>query len=388
MNTIMPARIATIDILRGLVIILMALDHTRDFMTGSDLNPRNIHEPLLFMTRWITHICAPTFIFLAGMSAYLFEQQKTKRATFSFLAQRGLLLIILEFTVVHFGWTFSITTDFMMAQVIWAIGLSLLILSILIFLPIKIIAGFSIIIILTHNTLDLIQAKTFGSLEWLWLVLHQAGFFTPWTGVKLLIAYPIIPWFAVMALGYSTAPLIIKALKQHTRYLVYTGLMLITAFIVLRYFNGYGNPKPWQVEDTVSATIFSFINCEKYPPSLLYLLITLGISSLLLAGFNYFEKPLGVIAKILQIFGKTSLFFYLIHLPVIHLTALILTYINGFDTAWLFIEPFFSKPSGYGYPLGITYLLWLVIISALYPLCYYYSEYKKRHKDMVWLSYF
>ena len=190
-----------------------------------------------------------------------------------------------------------------------------------------------------------------------------------------------------MALGYSLASLIINALKQNTRYLTYSGLSLITAFIALRYFNVYGDPKPWQLQDEFSATLFSF-NCEKYPPSLLYLLITLAISSLLLAGFNYFQKRLGIIVRILQTFGKTSLFFYLIHLPVIHLTALILAYFNDFDTDWLFYEPFFSKPKDYGYSLGMTYVLWLLIISALYPLCYYYNEYKTHHKEKTWLSYF
>ncbi len=374
------ARIESIDRLRGLVILLMALDHTRDFFAGSGINPRDVHAPLLFMTRWITHLCAPTFIFLAGASIFLWQQNHSKKETSRFNLIRGFWLILLEFSLVKFGWTFNFNPEFMVAQVIWAIGVSMVFMSIAIYLPIRGLAFISGLIIVGHNALDVYTADQFGDLKWLWVILHQQASLNPWSNVQLFIAYPIIPWLAVMSLGYCFGNYFLLKPAIRTRYFLGFGISLITAFIVLRFSNIYGDPKPWIVQDQIPATLFSFINCEKYPPSLLYLLMTLGIAAILLVVMENIQGKLG---KLLLIFGQVPLLFYVIHLPVLHLFAIGLTAVNGQSIDWLFKDPFDSKPAGYGYHLGIVYLIWLATIAFLYPVCLKYRELKIKHADLL-----
>lgn len=375
----MTARIQSIDRLRGLVILLMALDHTRDFFAGSGINPRDVHAPLLFMTRWITHLCAPTFIFLAGASIFLWQQNHSKRETSYFNLTRGFWLIFLEFSVVKLGWTFNVNLDFMVAQVIWAIGVSMVFMSMAIYLPMRWLALFSGITIIGHNALDIISAEQFGAYKGLWVILHEQALLTPWHNVRLFIAYPLIPWLAVMSLGYCVGGYFLHAQTTRIRYFLSVGISLIVLFIALRFSNVYGDPKPWITQDTTLATLLSFINCEKYPPSLLYLLMTLGISALLLVGM---ENLQGKLSTVLLTFGRVPLLFYVIHLPILHLFAIILAAINGQSLDWLFKDPFASKPADYGYSLAVVYMVWIVTVACLYPVCHKYWLLKLRHNGL------
>jgi uncharacterized membrane protein len=365
--------------LRGLVILLMALDHTRDFFGSSGLNPRDVHDPLLFMTRWVTHLCAPTFIFLAGVSIYLWQQRHTKKETSRFILIRGLWLILLEFTLVKLGWTFNINPEFMVAQVIWVIGASMVFMSLVIYLPLRLMVLLSAVLIIGHNAFDTISAEKLGEYKWLWVVLHEQAILTPWSNVKFFVAYPLIPWLAVMPLGYCFGGFFLQPKSSRIRCYLIFGIISIALFIVLRFSNYYGDPMPWIDQGTIVTKILSFINCEKYPPSLLYLLMTLGPALLLLA---FMENAQGNLSRLLLVFGRVPLLFYIIHLPVIHLFAVTVAAVRGENLAWLFKEPVFSKPVDYGYNLGIVYLVWIVVISCLYPVCRKYRQLKQKHKAL------
>lgn len=374
----MTARIESIDKMRGLVMVLMALDHTRDFFGGSGFNPRDVNEPLLFMTRWITHLCAPSFIFLAGVSIYLWQQQgHTKTQTSRFVLLRGLWLIFLEFTWIRVSWTFTISPEFMIAQVIWAIGVAMVIMAAAIYVPIRILALLSAIIIAGHNAFDKLDAEKLGGYRGLWVVLHQPETLTLWDNTQLFVLYPLVPWFAVMSLGYCFGGYFLR--QNPGRYCLRFGAASIALFTALRFGNYYGDPAPWLNQGTVTNKILSFINCEKYPPSLLYLLITLGVALLLLA---MLEKMRGKLSGLLLVFGRVPLFFYLIHIPLIHLAAVAAAAIKGDDMAWLF-GPLLARPVGSGYNLGVVYSVWLAVIVCLYPLCRKYGRLKQRHKDVL-----
>ncbi len=375
----MTTRIESIDRLRGLVILLMALDHTRDFFSGGGISPRDVHAPLLFMTRWITHLCAPTFIFLAGASIFLWQQNHSKKETSRFNLIRGLWLIFLEFSVVKLGWTFNVSLEFMVAQVIWAIGVSMVFMSMAIYLPMRWLAMLSVITIAGHNVLDSIDAGQFGDYKWLWVLLHEQAPLTLWANVQVFIAYPLIPWLAVMSLGYCVGGYFLQPATTRSRHFLFIGISLITLFALLRYSNIYGDPKPWLTQDTRLATLLSFINCEKYPPSLLYLLMTLGVGSLLLV---VMENLQGKLSELLLTFGRVPLLFYVIHLPLLHLFAIALAAINGENLAWLFKDAFDSKPAGYGYGLGMVYMVWLVAVACLYPVCRNYWRLKSKYSGL------
>lgn len=382
----MHYRIDAIDVLRGLVMLLMALDHTRDFLTAGSFDPRDFNQPVLFMTRWVTHICAPTFVFLVGLSLVLWQSRrtKTKNHTAAYVFSRGIWLIFLEFTLVRMGWTFSLSPDFMFMQVIWVIGVSMVVLSGLIFLPLRVIAIFSLFLIVGHNLLDAIQPDSFGNLGWIWRILHAPSFIYPWEGVKLFALYPIIPWVGVMSLGYFMGSLLVQKPTRRKKWWFALGGASLVAFAILRAVNIYGDPVPWNVQEGFLQTTLAFINCEKYPPSLLYLLMTLGISWLFLA---FFDGKDNVVTRILKKFGRVPLFFYLIHIPIIHVIALIMAYLSGVESTWLFYEPFFSKPEEYGFSLAVVYIVWGLLVAALYLPCKWFGIFKRRWKKQWWASY-
>jgi uncharacterized membrane protein len=375
----MTSRIESIDILRGLVIVLMALDHSRDFFSGSGLDPRNVHDSMLFMTRWVTHLCAPTFIFLAGVSIYLWQHRHTKKETSRIILFRGLWLILLEFTVVRAGWTFNINPRFMDAQVIWVIGVSMVFMSIAIYLPFRLLALLSGIMIIGHNAFDTISAENLGAYRWLWVVLHEQAMLTPWNNMQLYVSYPLIPWPAVMSLGYCFGGYFLQPKSSRIRYYLIFWITSIALFTALRFSNYYGDPMPWIDQGTTVTKILSFINCEKYPPSLLYLLMTLGLASLLLV---FMENSQGKLSRLLLVFGRVPLLFYMIHVAVIHLFAVIVATVKGENQDWLLNEPYFSKPADYGYNLGIVYLVWIVVIACLYPICINYWQLKQKHNAL------
>ena len=260
-------RLDSIDLLRGLVMVLMALDHTRDFFTASGFNPRDVSDPALFLTRWITHFCAPVFVFLAGTSAFLYGARGgTTREVSRFLFTRGLWLVLLEVTIVRFAWTFSVFPDFVPLQVIWVIGISMMVLSGLIHLPRWAIGGVGIGMIVGHNLLDGIQAEQLGQFGWLWNILHQPARLRPASDITVFALYPLIPWIGVMAAGFALGPVMLLKPVRRRRWLIGLGVIVTGGFVILRATNVYGDPAPWALHDNLSATVLSFLNTEKYPP--------------------------------------------------------------------------------------------------------------------------
>jgi uncharacterized membrane protein len=370
--------------------VIMALDHTRDFFSNATYNPLDLArtDVALFLTRWITHFCAPVFIFLAGTSAFLSqgtsqssENSRTKSQLARFLLIRGALLVILELTIVHFGWNFNFNYDFTLAQVIWAIGWSMLVLAGLVFLPTRSVLAFGVIMITGHNLLDGIRPASFGDAAWLWTILHSPGTLRPLPGVQLYTLYSLIPWVGVMAAGYGIGPLFLQERADRRRWLVVIGLALTVLFAILRATNLYGDPRPWTPQRDTIFTILSFINCEKYPPSLLFLLMTLGPALILLAAFDTELGNVKAIGRPLVVFGRVPLFYYLLHLPLIHGTALILAYIQSGQTGALFASrPRAALP---GYDLPVVYLVWLGIVLGLFPICWAYMRLKRRYPNSV-----
>ena len=384
-------RVESIDILRGLIMIIMALDHVRDYFHADALvySPTDLSQtsPLLFFTRWITHYCAPIFMFLSGTSAYLVGIRKGKRALSKFLFTRGLWLIFLEMTIINFGWYFNYTFPVVDFIVIWALGISMLFLAVFIYLPLPAILAISLVMIFGHNLLDSIHVPGDGPGSIGWALLHEQniyfkGHFT------LFIGYPIIPWIGVMALGYCLGKIYTREFtaEKRKKWLLRSGLFAITLFIVIRYINGYGDPFHWSSQKTGVFTLLSFLNVSKYPPSLLYLLMTLGPALIFLA---VTENNRSWLAERIKVIGRVPMFYYLVHLYLIHIIALFATYFCGHTpgdmvlTAWIDFEP---KLKGYGFSLGVTYLVWAVVIVILYFICKWYDKYKRTHHQW-WLSY-
>lgn len=365
--------------------ILMALDHTRDFFSGSGMNPRDVTDPALFLTRWITHFCAPVFVFLAGTSAWLYGSRgRHTRDVSRFLLVRGLFLVILELTLVRVGWTFHLGPDFVFGQVIWVIGWSMVILSVLVHLTTGVVGLLGIAIIAIHNLLDPLQASRFGQMGWLWTILHEPGTLRPFPDTEFLALYSIIPWVGVMAAGYGFGRLMQHAHAERQRRLIAIGLGLIVTFLILRGSNLYGDPKPWSVHDALVPTMLSFIDCEKYPPSLLYLLMTLGPAIVLLPLLDHVR---GLPGRVLLTFGRVPLLYYLIHIPLIHALAVVAAYATHVEVAWLFGGfPPEQKADGYGFSLPGVYLVWLGVMALLYPICLWFCHIKQRHRDS-WLRY-
>ena len=315
-------RLQQIDILRGGIMVIMALDHVRDFFHSAALQfpPENLARttPAIFFTRWITHFCAPVFMFCAGLGAFLWMQRgRTKRELSRFLLTRGLWLIVLELTVSRLAFYFNFDFSFIALIVIWALGCSMLLLAALIYLPVPWLATLSIVMIAGHNLLDRFPAAAFGSLAPLWNVIHQPGIFP--IGKRLvLVAYPLLPWVGVMALGYCFGQVFLWEPPRRKRWLVRTGIAITVAFVVLRWINVYGNPLPWSRQHSAVFTVISFLNCTKYPPSLLFLLMTLGPALLALGLLEHVRLR---DSNPLLVFGRVPLFYYVLHLYLLHAIA-------------------------------------------------------------------
>lgn len=390
MNILTTKRIESLDLLKGLVIIFMALDHTRDyFHTDSFLfdpsDPEQSNLPL-FITRWITHYCAPAFSFLAGISAFLVGKRKSKNELSLFLLKRGFWLILIEFTIVLFGWSFNMHFSSIGLLVIWSLGISMIFLSALIHLPMKPILILSLIIIFGHNLLDNFHFNQ----SMLWSILHERGHFTFFDSITIRVVYPIIPWIGVMSLGYYFGKFYDKAVAPEYRQKLFTqlGLACIVGFLVIRGINLYGNSDPWIAFGSFSKTFISFMDPAKYPPSLSYLLMTLGPSLLFLGNSEHLK---GRLVNLCATFGKVPFFFYIIHIYLIHLLAAILAELTGFGFESMVLTGFVSTNKhliGFGVNLGWVYVVWLAIILILYPLCKKFAQYKLNHKEKRWLSYF
>jgi uncharacterized membrane protein len=378
-----PPRIVAIDLLRGIIMVLMALDHTRHFFEPAGMNVRDVTDPALFMTRWITHFCAPLFILLAGTSAFLYGEQRGRAALSRFLFTRGLWLIVIEFTVLRVGWMFDISFTFYVAQVIWAIGASMLVLAALVFLPRLAIVAFAAALIAGHNLFDGVKAEELGGLGPLWTVLHQPGLLQPTPGTAVYMFYPLIPWIGVMAAGYALGPLFRAERTTRLSWLLGLGASLTIGFVLLRASNLYGDPVAWQAQPTLTATLLSFINCEKYPPSLLYLMMTVGPGLLLLAAF---DRARGHAADFFAVFGRVPFFFYVVHIYLIHALAVGFASATMGHAAWL-AGAGGRTPVGYGLSLPSVYAVTALVVALLYPVCRWFAALKGRRRDW-WLSYF
>jgi uncharacterized membrane protein len=377
-STSRPVRNDAIDWLRGAVMILMALDHTRMFL-GTSVDLRTAPPPLYF-TRWVTHFCAPVFVLLAGTAAYLHGRRLASTAALSaFLAKRGLWLVVLEVTVVRIAWIFYVGPDLLILQVIWAIGASMLVLAALVWLPRGALATFAGVLVVGHNLLDAVEADQLGRLRWLWVVLHQEGRLEPFPGANWFVAYPLIPWVAVMAAGYAIGPWALLPREERRTLFRRAGLLLTLFFIVLRATNLYGDPHPWTADGGPLRTLLSFLDCEKYPPSLLYLAMTLGPSLCVLA---WMDRPLGPWATRVAIYGRVPLFYYVLHLFVLHLVAVALAW-PALGVAAV-AQPFVQH--GLAYSLPAVYAFWVAVVLMLYPACHWFAGVKRR-SQAVWVSY-
>ncbi len=393
MTAISKSRIASIDFLRGSIMIIMALDHVRDYLYFGSFyfNPLDFEKTngVLFFTRWITHFCAPIFMLLAGTSAFLIGQKKTKKELSVFLLKRGLWLIFLEMIVVNFGWNFNILFPSVFFITIWALGISMMVLAILIHLPKKLTLVFCIILVAGHNLLDNIHVDGNTLPAFGWSILHEQQFFT-WHKEILLVGYPLIPWIGVMPLGYLLGEWYTAGYDadKRKRNLLILGCSAIVLFILLRYSNLYGDPVRWSTQKNPFFTFLSFLNVNKYPPSLLYILITLGPALLFLA---LTEKLQGAFVRVVSVYGRVPMFYYLTHIYVIHLVAMVASTIlpGQHWSIWVLNEPiwFTRGLRGYGFSLLVAYIIWLTVVIVLYPLCKRYDIYKQTHKEKWWVSY-
>ena len=379
-------RISSIDILRGIVMIIMALDHTRDFL-HFNLDPTNLQTttPVLFFTRWITHFCAPVFVFLSGTSAFLSGRRKTKKELSSFLFKRGIWLIIIEVSVFNLFLTFDPTYSFLAVQVLWVIGFSMIILAAAIYLPVPVIFFIGLIIVCGHNFLDAFDYTRPAQTPVWWGFLHQQSFF-PYDHNRLFaILYPLLPWPGVMMLGYCLGSLYKKDFdaKKRQYLLTITGIVVTLFFIILRFTNIYGDPSEWNLQKNFVFTILSFLNVTKYPASLLFLSMTLGPALIFL---SLFEKTKGKWTKIVSVYGRVPFFYFLFHFLVIHLICMIVFFANGHSFSEANTGLLHFKSPNDGLPLGIIYLIWIAVVVALYPVCKKYDRLKSSHKKW-WLSY-
>ncbi len=386
MNALAKSRIESIDLLKGLVIVIMALDHTRDFYFQSpgliDVTDPSANNLPLYLTRWITHFCAPTFSFLAGLSAFMVGKKKPKNELASFLIKRGLWLVFLDFTVIAFVWYFDIHFGNVDFDVIGSLGISMIALAGLIYMPRKVILIFSLLLIFGHNLLDSIHFE--GNI-W-WSILHEFSSFKITNLLTYNIVYPLIPWIGVMSLGYCFGSFYEQPFDSNSRKKLFNfiGIAAIVFFVLLRWVNVYGDLNHWKNFETSTQTMMSFFNVNKYPPSLLYLCATLGVALLFLANS---EKWKGKVVDYFTVFGRVPFFFYIIHLYFIHISAAVVAELTGYGWEIMVQSNFDPDLKNFGFTLPIVYLIWIVIILILYPLCKKFDLYKQNHKEIWWLSY-
>jgi len=439
-------RLDSVDLLRGLVMVLMALDHTRDFFhVGAfrGIDPLDLSQTTipLFFTRWITHFCAPVFLFLAGTGAFLSTTRgKSKRDLSWFLITRGLWLVFLELTWIRWaGWNYGINLHEHWGIVIWAIGWSMVVLAALVHLPNWAITTFGIAMIATHNAFDGVKPESFGPLGWLWQILHAGDKFQITPSVTFGAGYPLIPWIGVMATGYGFGTILLREPAARQRWLFRVGLNMIVVFFLLRFSNLYGDAKLWTSQSTGFLTLLSMLDCTKYPPSLCYLLMTLGPAAIVLAlldrvvlagvrpspgaaspassstpgsssdvGISCVSAPedertpptkpatrgegrgeegrIAILLRPILVFGRVPLFYYLIHLPLIHGLSVALHVLRFGHANWLYGAAPAKPPPDAGFDLWVVYLAWIIAVFMLYPACQWFADLKRRRRE-AWLSY-
>jgi len=386
-------RIQSIDVVRGTVMIIMALDHVRDYFHRDAFlySPTDLTQTdaTLFFTRFITHFCAPVFVLLAGTSAYLYGLRNGTRALSRFLVTRGLWLVLLELLVISTIRTFNPLLPLLNLGVIWAIGIRMIVLAALIHLPRRSILMLGIALVAGHNALDGITVPGDGVAALMWSLLHVPGHFT-FGFLSINVIYPVAPWIGIIALGYCLGELYAPGYYAGTRrhHLLVGGLVAIGAFALLREFNVYGDPMPWSVQPEPLFSALSVLNVTKYPPSLLYTLITLGPACVLLACT---EKVRNGLTATLAIFGRVPMFYYIVHILLIHLLAIPAVMMCGHPWTDMILDGRVNTSTvlkGYGFNLAVVYGVWIGLIVMLYPVCRWFDRYKRQHQaKQWWLSY-
>jgi uncharacterized membrane protein len=376
--------------------IIMALDHTRDFFHSAAMSfsPEDLTQTtvVIFFTRWITHLCAPVFFFTTGLGAFFWLSRGHTESRTAFLVKRGLWLVLLEVTALRFATNFSLREGPVLLTILWALGWSMVALGFLSRLPMRLLAIGSVLVIVLHNLADRVTVQSLEAAGPLWSVLHQPGP-VPLDGIQLIVGYPLIPWIAVMVAGFCFGPVLSMEPQKRRAWMVRLGLGMIAAFLVLRAVNIYGDRFPWTTE-VPDKTWLAFLRCTKYPPSLDFLLMTLGPAVLLLAWLDRLRfSSTGRSGKNpLLVFGRVPLFYFLLHFLLIHLLTIPFAYFRYGKIAFL-VDPLPSLggsgelyPLDYGYDLGVVYGVWILVVTMMYPLCLWFSRFKERHRNW-WLSY-
>jgi uncharacterized membrane protein len=378
------SRLASVDVLRGAIMVLMALDHVRDYVSRLHFPPEDLSRATvgLVATRWVTHFCAPGFSLLAGVGIGLAMQRgKPAGAMSRYLLVRGAWLIVLDLVVTPIAWRLGFDLVPAFALVLWALGLSMIVMAALVHLPRPVVAAGALLLIATHNLLDGIQPASLGAWAPLWHVLHVPGFVVPG---KLFVGYPLVPWVAVMALGWVLAAVYQWDEARRRRVLITAGLAATALFVVVRALNGYGDPQPWTAQRSPALTVASFLNVRKYPPSLDFLLMTLGP---LLVALALLERARGRVAGWLATIGAVPLFFYVVHIFVAHLLAVLISWVQGgVPQRILAASAPETIPAWYGLALPGVYAAWVVVVLVMYALCRWYAR-LKRERDDWWLAY-
>lgn len=385
-------RVQALDILRGLVMVIMALDHTRDYVHAAAMafQPEDLSRTTaaIFMTRWITHFCAPVFMLLAGAGAFLRLQKGRTHADLSrFLLTRGMWLIALEFTVVRAGFFFDLTGPPFILLVFWALGMSMIALAALIHLPYRVLLAVSLALITAHNLFDPLQPTRFGAFGWVWQILHVQGLLT--AAPPTIVAYPLVPWIGVMAAGFCFGRVYTLDRQRRRQMLWRLGLALSAAFVVLRAINLYGDPRPWRPQNSSLLTLLSFLNTTKYPPSLLFLLMTLGPAILSLAVLDRVRVS---DRHPFVVFGRVPLLYFVLHIPLVHAFAIGLTWLRYGNTPFLWLAPPTlgtpreAFPANYGWDLWVAYAVTAAAVLVLYPICLWLAQ-LKANRGGGWLSY-
>jgi uncharacterized membrane protein len=389
-STPLRQRVESVDVVRGVIMIIMALDHTRDFFGDAAASPTNLATASagLFLTRWITHFSAPTFFFLSGVGAYLALRRRTKSQLSVFLLTRGLWLVFLDAVLFRAILQFNVDYHVTILTVLWALGWSMVALVALVFLPATAVGIIGAIMIAAHNLLDPVKAQSFGAWAPLWNVLHSPGLLYMSPGHLVIVAYPLIPWIGVMALGYGIGQIYSIDPARRRALLLRAGIAVSAAFIVLRAINVYGDPAKWTHQKSTLFTALSFLNTTKYPPSLLFLLMTLGPVLVFLSLVD--QKTPRLLRPALTI-GKVPMFYYLLHFATLHVLAIITALIRFGGVHWMFESPSPDKypvtqPPGWPASLPVVYLYWIAVLLLVYPVCRWYATVKMRSSN-PWLSY-
>lgn len=394
-TTLQPSarRIQSIDLLRGIIMIIMALDHTRDFFHKDALvaDPLNADSTniILYGTRWITHFCAPGFVFLSGLSAWLQSQRKTKAELSRFLITRGLWLIVFDLFCMSFIFTADIHYGIFILETLWSIGAGMVVLGLMIHLPFTWILITGLLLVFGHNLIDMAEAGRSTPVPLWWNLLHQPGFKPLSGGHNLFVFYPMLPWAGLMLLGYCCGKLFTdKEAAQRNKILLYTGIAAIVLFFIIRYINIYGDPRPWKAQPGTLKTFFAFMNVQKYPPSLLFMCGTIGP---LLIVLSFLKNAQSSFAKAASVIGRVPLFYFVVHFFILHLLQIVTYFARGHSFAagmqgvegqlFKFVAP------GEGFSLGMVYVIWAAIVILMYFLCKKYDAYKMTHKEKWWLSY-